>query len=107
MPLDHPPTPVTRNHGVAFTLQETLREPKVIEIVGTPPTECDYETKLLPSTSAASSLGVVERFRRDVAQKDNIDVTQINAEFKGSRAAQDMKVTTTKAELIFLSLLCS
>jgi len=90
----------TQHGGTNFPAEHPLRFGEVVKVVGRMATICDCESGI--STSAPGpphSLGIIERFWRNIAQEDGIEVTQVHAQFKSGRATQDMDVALPELSL--------
>jgi hypothetical protein len=90
----------TQYGGTNLPAEHPLRFREVAKVVGRAATVCDSKSGISASASSPPhSLSVIERFWRNVAKEDGIEVTQVHAQFKGRRATQDMDVALPELPL--------
>jgi hypothetical protein len=76
----------------------------VIKVVGPTATVGDSKSRAVTASSPTYALSVVEGFRRDIAEEDGIEIAQVHAQLKSSRAAQNMDSAFLKILLKLSSL---
>jgi hypothetical protein len=90
----------TQYGGTNLPAEHPLRFREVEKVVGSAPTIRDSKSGISASAPGPPhSLSVIERFWRNVAKEDGIEVSQVHAQFKGRRATQDMDVALPELPL--------
>jgi hypothetical protein len=74
----------TQYGGPNLPTEHPLRFREVVKVVGATTTIRNSKSWVIASAPGpAHPLSVIERFRRDVAKEDGIEVTQVHAQLKG------------------------
>jgi hypothetical protein len=105
VPTNYPWIPKRQCGRPYDAVDDVLRLDEVVQIVRPAAAIGDSKPGLTCSpTCSANPLDVVERFRRNVSQEDDIEITEVDAKFKRRRATEDVYLTLAEASLILTCL---